>query len=66
VIETLQAKLAETKKTTVHLSTQLEAMQKQMTEMYQIMQTIGQASGVVVQLPAPAPVRLFTPVSIKV
>jgi hypothetical protein len=66
VIETLQAELAETKETTVHLSAQLEATQKQMAEMYQIMQTIGQASGVVVQLPTPAPVQLFTPVSIKV
>jgi Tfp pilus assembly protein PilN len=66
VIETLQAELAERKETIVHLSAQLEAMQKQMAEIYQIMQTIGQASGVVVQLPAPALVRLFNPVSIKV
>jgi hypothetical protein len=50
----------------VHLTTELEAMKKQMADMYQIMQTIGQASGVQVQLPVPAPVRHFTPVSMKV
>jgi hypothetical protein len=65
VIGTMQAKLAQTKETTAHLSAQLEATQKQMAEMYQIMQSLRQASGVQVQLPLPASVRLFTPVSIK-
>jgi uncharacterized coiled-coil protein SlyX len=53
VIETLQAKLAETKDVLAKtkdvqalLTAQLEATQKQMANMFQIMQTIGQASGV--------------------
>jgi hypothetical protein len=62
----LQAELSQTKETTAHLTAQLEATQKQMTEMYQIMQTIGQASGIVVPLPAAASGRHFTPVSMKV
>ena len=66
VIETLQAELAETRETQAHLTAELEATKKQMADMYQIMQTIGQASGVQVQLPAPALVRHFTPVSMKV
>jgi phage shock protein A len=66
VIETLHAELAETKETTAHLTAQLEATQKQMAEIYQIMQSIGQASGVAVPLPAAAPVQHFTPVSMKV
>ena len=65
MIETLQAELAETRETQAHLTAELEATKKQMADMYQ-MQTIGQASGVQVQLPAPAPVRHFTPVSMKV
>jgi hypothetical protein len=63
VIETLQVELAETKDALaetkdaqVLLTAQLEATQKQMVEMFQIMQTIGQASGVQVQMPAPVPV----------
>jgi uncharacterized coiled-coil protein SlyX len=56
VIETLPAELAETKETTAHLTAQLEAMQKQMAEMYQIIQSIGQASGVAGPLLAAAPV----------
>jgi uncharacterized coiled-coil protein SlyX len=70
VIETLQAELAETKDALAEtkdaqalLTAQLEAMQKQMAEMFQIMQTIGQASGVQVQMSALVPVRQFTPVS---
>ena len=66
VIETLQPELAETREMQAHLTAELEATKKQMADMYQIMQTIGQASGVQVQLPAPAPVRHFTPVSMKV
>ena len=66
MIETLQAELAEIRETQAHLTAELEAMKKQMADMYQIMQTIGQVSGVQVQLPAPAPVRHFTPVSMKV
>ena len=46
MIETLQAELAETRETQVHLTIELEATKKQMADMYQIMQTIGQASGV--------------------
>jgi len=46
VIETLQAELAETREMQAHLTAELEAMKKQMEDMYQIMQTIGQASGV--------------------
>ncbi|XP_066337342.1 uncharacterized protein [Miscanthus floridulus] len=58
-VDELQPKLAETRETQVHLTAELEATKKQMADMYQIMQTIGQASGVQVQLPAPA--RHFTP-----
>jgi hypothetical protein len=70
VIETLQAELAETKDALAEtkdvqalLIAQLEATQKHMADMFQIMQTIGQASGVQVQMLAPVPVRQFTPVS---
>jgi hypothetical protein len=70
VIETLQPELAETKDALAEtkdaqplLTAQLEVTQKQMAEMFQIMQTIGQASGVQVQMPAPVLVRQFTPVS---
>jgi hypothetical protein len=66
VVETLQAELAETKETQAHLTAELEAMKKQMADMYQIIQSIGQAWGVHVQLPTPAPVWHFTPVSMKV
>jgi hypothetical protein len=66
VIETLQAELAETKETQVHLTIELEATKKKMADMYQIIQSIEQASGVHVQLPAPALVRHFTLVSMKV
>ena len=66
MIETLQAELAETKENLALLTAQLEATQKQMADMYRIIQSIGQASGVQVQLPALAPVRHFTPVSMKV
>jgi Tfp pilus assembly protein PilO len=59
-IQTLQAELAETKETQALLTAQLEATQKQMADMYQIIQSIGQASGVQVQLLALAPVRHFT------
>jgi uncharacterized coiled-coil protein SlyX len=64
VIETLQAELAETKDALAEtkdvqalLTAQLEAMQKQMADMFQIMQTIEQASGVQVQMPTPVLVR---------
>ncbi|XP_066378002.1 uncharacterized protein [Miscanthus floridulus] len=60
-VDELQAELAETRETQAHLTAELEATKKQMADMYQIMQTIGQASGVQVQLLAPAPVRHFTP-----
>ena len=50
MIETLQAELAETRETQAHLTAELEAMKKQMADMYQIMQTIGQVSGVQVHL----------------
>jgi uncharacterized coiled-coil protein SlyX len=70
VIETLQAKLAETKDALAEtkdvqalLTAQLEAMQKQMADMFQIMQAIGQASGVQVRMPDLVLVRHFTPVS---
>jgi hypothetical protein len=48
------------------LTVELEATKKQMADMYQIIQSIGQASGVHVQLPALAPVRHSTHVSMKV
>ena len=41
MIETLHAELTETRETQAHLTTELEAMKKQMADMYQIMQTIG-------------------------
>jgi hypothetical protein len=66
VIETLQPELAKIKETQAHLTAELEATKKQMANMYQIIQSIRQASGVYVQLPAQAPVRHFTPVSMKV
>jgi hypothetical protein len=66
VIETLQPELAETKETQAHLTAELETTKKQMADMYQIIQSIGQPSGVHVQLPAPAPVRHFIPVSMQV
>ena len=40
MIETLQAELAETRETQVHLTAELEATKKQMANMYQVMQTI--------------------------
>jgi hypothetical protein len=65
----LQAELAETKRqsqeNTANLTAQLEAQQKQMAEMMQIMQNLGQASGVPVQLSALALVLQYTPVSMK-
>jgi hypothetical protein len=75
VIETLLDELTQTKEkltqneaTTVILSAQLEATQKQVADMLLIMQTMGEKTGVPVQLPAPAPVqaplvRHFTPIS---
>jgi phage gp37-like protein len=68
--ETLQTELAETRRqsqeTTAHLTAQLEATQKQMAEMMQIMQNLEQASGVPVQLSAIPPALHYTPVSMKV